>query len=122
VIGLTLENEQRTMFLGVEVVEEAFERPSPVRDVKVSSTARGAISLSWMVPVDDGGSAITQYRIRVRTMGDSAYRTVGRTTSLVAVVSGLKPGARYIVRVRAVNEVGASRSHDRLWVRVAKGS
>jgi hypothetical protein len=120
VIGLTLENEQRTMFLGVEVVEEVLERPSPVRDVKVSSTARGAISLSWLAPANDGGSAVRQYRIRVRMLGESTYRSVGRTTAQSAVVSGLRPGVRYIVRVRAVNEVGASRSHDRVRVRVAR--
>lgn len=65
------------------------------------------VKLSWASPVDDGGAAVTSYRVsayRGTTLAKSVVVN-GSTTS--ATVSGLTNGIAYRVGVEAVNAVGS---------------
>ena len=65
------------------------------------------ISVSWSAPSDTGGSAITDYDVRYSS-DDGANWTVETDTTSTATtrtLSGLTPGASYVVSVRAQNSV-----------------
>ena len=65
-----------------------------------------AVLAEWDAPADDGGSPITRY--------DLSYGPVGETPTIDPVndrhktVTGLQPGTKYEVRVRALNSAGKS--------------
>jgi ELWxxDGT repeat protein len=75
--------------------------------------ADAAITVTWLVPDDDGGSPLTGYRVQVSGPGLTdpiEVEVSGTTTS--ALVGGLTNGATYEIRVVAVNEVGESAASD----------
>lgn len=65
-------------------------------------TDMGAVTVSWLAPVDDGGSPILGYEV-VSTSSSHRCSTSGQLT---CVVSGLAGGAVYSFDVRARNAVG----------------
>ena len=77
----------------------------------LSATADGTstIDLSWTAPTDNGGSAITGYRIEVSPNGDSNWtnRVANTgTTSTTYAHTGLSAGDTRHYRVSAINSVG----------------
>ncbi len=86
--------------------------PSAPQNLEASA-GDGEVSLSWDTPSDDGGSAITNYRIyRGTTSGNlDLLTTVGNV--LTYTDTGLTNGQTYYYRVSAVNDVGeGSRSNE----------
>ena len=74
------------------------------------------VYLSWVAPVNDGGSAITGYRVQVSTSAGSGYADVSAGTcrpvvagASVAVrcdAGGLVNGTAYYFKVKAINAAG----------------
>ena len=66
----------------------------------------GKIALSWSAPANDGGAAITNYRIYRGTTsgGETLLTTVGNVLSYLD--TGLTQGTTYYYKVAAVNSVG----------------
>ena len=67
------------------------------------------IDLSWMAPANDGGAAITGYRIEVSTDGGNAFGDVEPNTGSQAMTyshTGLAGGTAHRYRVSAINSVG----------------
>jgi hypothetical protein len=66
------------------------------------------LSVGWSPPVDDGGSPLTGYAVRVSDAGGTPI--AGATCTSVAVtycsVAGLTTGTPYLVEVRAANAIG----------------
>ena len=62
--------------------------------------------VSWEPSADDGGDAITSYRITLRKAGDNPTNLV--STGSPFAIHGLDNGATYAVTVSAVNSVGES--------------
>ncbi|MEW1551719.1 fibronectin type III domain-containing protein [Streptomyces tsukubensis] len=60
-----------------------------------------AVRVTWTTPEDDGGAAVTGYRI---TAGNRTVTAPG--TAAEVVVDGLSPDGEYTVEVAAVNAVG----------------
>jgi hypothetical protein len=64
----------------------------------------GQVSVSWLLPGDDGGSSITGYTVSA----SPGPATCATTTQLDCVVSGLTPGVVYTFTATATNAVGTS--------------
>ena len=64
------------------------------------------ILLSWTAPANDGGSAVSNYRIELRS--GSTWQLVGETTELSFLAPLGKAGESMLHRVVAVNEAGSS--------------
>ena len=82
----------------------------PGAPTRLTATASGPteIDLSWSAPSDDGGAAITGYRIEVSEDGASWNDLVGDTRSTATGYShtGLTPGVTRHYRVSAINSAG----------------
>jgi titin len=80
---------------------------SPTLSANPSSAT--SVSLSWTAPANDGGSAITGYKIEY-TNGTSAYIVLVANTGNSQtgyIHSGLVTGTSYSYRVTAINSIGA---------------
>jgi hypothetical protein len=65
------------------------------------------LAVSWAVPIDDGGSPLTGYRVTAK-QGSTTVTTTVAASALTATQSGLANGAAASVTVVAVNARGAS--------------
>ncbi len=72
-----------------------------------ATTASQRITLTWDIPLDAGGAAITDYVIQQSTAG-GAWATLadGVSGSVGHTVTGLVNGTQYAYRVAAVNSAG----------------
>lgn len=70
----------------------------------------GTANISWTLPVNDGGSAITDYVIEYSVEGSGTWTTFadGVSTATSATVTGLTAGNAYEFRVSAKNLIGNS--------------
>ncbi len=67
-------------------------------------------SLSWMTPVSNGGSSISDYIVEYKLTSNPSWSTFsdGVSTTTSATVTGLTNSASYDFRVSAVNGIGTS--------------
>ena len=97
-------------------VAEATTITPPGAPTGLTATANGQarIDLSWAAPSDDGGSAITGYRIEVSEDGSGWSDLVGDTRSSAISYShtGLAPGITRHYRVSAINSAGAGNASN----------
>ncbi len=76
-----------------------------------ASKGNTQISLSWTAPVDDGGSAITDYLVEYKLSSEPTTWTTfadGTSTGTTATVTGLTNDLSYDFRVKATNAFGTS--------------
>ena len=92
--------------VNVQTSQPAQTVPSAPQNLKASS-GDGKVGLSWVAPLDNGGSAITNYKIykRVATT-EILFATVGSVFSYTD--SEVTNGQTYYYRVAAENSVGES--------------
>jgi hypothetical protein len=78
----------------------------PAAPTQVAATAsEGGAVVSWSAPLDNGGSALTGYRI---TSSPAAVQLTVGASSTSAQLTGLSAGTAYTFTVQALNSVGAS--------------
>jgi hypothetical protein len=78
----------------------------PAAPTQVVATAtEGGASVSWSAPQNDGGAALTGYRL---TSNPAAVQLTLGAGSTSAQVTGLTAGTAYTFTVQALNAVGAS--------------
>src|SRR5207249_10902385 len=85
--------------------------PSSPTGLTATAMSSSQINLSWAPPTDNGGSAITGYKIERSTDGGSTWTTVVANTGSTATTysdTGLMRGTAYTYRVSAINSVGMS--------------
>ena len=84
--------------------------PSPPIKLTASTNSPTSINLTWSVPVDDGNSEITGYKIESKKDNGSFGTIVEETqdSSTTYLHSGLVEGSKYSYRVSAINSVGTS--------------
>jgi len=78
-----------------------------------SSTGTSA-TITWTAPADNGGQAVSSYRIQ-RSTDNINYSTIVASTGntlLTYTDSGLTPGTTYYYRVAAINSVAVSHGSD----------
>ena len=73
-----------------------------------TTPANNAVALSWTAPSDNGGAAITDYKVEYSSDSGSTWSTFSHTasTATTQTVTGLSIGTTYTFRVSAVNSVG----------------
>ena len=82
--------------------------PTPPRNLQ-ANPGNGYITLRWDPPADDGGSAITNYRIYKSTSsGGERYLTQVGASTTTYTDSSVSKGITYYYYVTAVNSVGES--------------
>ncbi|MHA1978507.1 MAG: fibronectin type III domain-containing protein [Candidatus Hodarchaeales archaeon] len=94
---------------------EASTTPSTIPSAPQSLTATpgdSQVSLSWLVPSSDGGSAITQYSIYRATTSGGSYTNMANSTGLSYIDNTVTNGITYYYNVTAVNVAGESPSSN----------
>lgn len=71
------------------------------------------IVLKWQEPDYNGGAPVLEYEVEM-TCPDGSKRTIHKQKSVLAVATDLKPGRKYIFKVRAINRIGVSPWSDEL--------
>ena len=85
----------------------AATRPSAPRNLTATASGRTTIILNWTAPADDGGSAITYYRVGVSTDQGSSWNTLADVRGATTYShTGLSAGTRRDYRVVAANSSG----------------
>ena len=93
------------------IAKNPFDRPSPPLNVKPGEATKASIELNWTVPLSDGGSPITGYRIERRNQKTMKWLPVdglGRITQCHTVITDVKENKEYEFRVIATNAAGDS--------------
>ena len=82
--------------------------PTAPRTLTATASSSSQIDLAWLVPTDNGDSAISGYRIWRSENGLSFYVLVSDTgdTNLIYDDTGLSPGSQHWYRVAAINAQG----------------
>ncbi len=87
------------------VVPKAATAPGAPTGVSATAKSSGAV-VSWTAPSEDGGSAITGYRITPYLGGTAQAPTTTGASDTSATVGGLTDGSAYTFKVAAINGVG----------------
>lgn len=88
------------------------EAPSAPRSLAATpDPGASSVSLSWLAPSSDGGSAVTGYRIERSSSPAFTSPTVTTVSNVLStVIAGLTPGQTYHFRISALNAVTAAAS------------
>ncbi|MDA7963003.1 MAG: fibronectin type III domain-containing protein, partial [Gammaproteobacteria bacterium] len=76
--------------------------PGVPQSVRLVSNTRQSLRLAWEPPLDNGGAAISGYRLSLRGGGSSSVAATARSFTL----QNLTPGTLYTVTLSARNSVG----------------
>lgn len=80
--------------------------PSAVQSLSTTATSSTEISVTWSGPSDNGGTAITGYRVAYKPEASSTYEFV-TTTGLSTNLTGLTASTTYDIKVGAQNAVSS---------------
>jgi hypothetical protein len=83
----------------------------PPTGLTATTFSSSQINLSWTAPSNNGGSAITGYKIERSTDSGTTWSTVVSNTGSTSTTSsdtGLSPSTAYTYRISAINSVGTS--------------
>ncbi|KAM3957310.1 projectin protein bent isoform 8-T9 [Aphomia sociella] len=107
VYKLTLKNDLGICSATAQVT--VLDRPSrPEKPLVVSDVTKESCSLSWKIPLDDGGSPILHYVIEKMDLTRGTWSDAGMSTFLSHQVTRLIHMKEYLFRVSAVNAIGQS--------------
>src|SRR5207302_1473841 len=85
--------------------------PAAPTSLVANTVSSSQINLSWSAPTNNGGSAITGYKIDRSTDGGSTWSAIVSSTGSTTTTysnTGLAPSTAYTYRVSAINSVGTS--------------
>lgn len=87
--------------------------PDPPTGLSATAAGTSQIDLSWTAPGDDGGAALTGYRIEVAEHANGPWSNREANTGTTATTyphTGLDPASTRYYRVSAINSVGTGRT------------
>lgn len=94
----------------------AHTPPDKPRSPRITDREFRSLSVTWLVPLDDGGSPITSYDIRYRELIDGEWEQVN-TAETDITLANLEVGTQYLIQIRAVNAIGEGDWTDTLSAR-----
>ena len=111
--GGTVGQDTRYMNLNWGVVEFTTPQataPDAPTSLVVSNIASNSFGLAWTAPTYSGGRDINNFTVEVSTDNGTTWRSAkpNTSTSLSYTVSGASPATNYLIRVAAINVIGAS--------------
>jgi titin len=88
--------------------------PSVPRSLASSKVSATSLTLSWLLPLSNGGSAIIDYKVEVSSNGGTTWTTIadGVSKNLSVDVTDLLKNRSYKFRVSALNSVGVGDVSD----------
>ncbi|XP_076992003.1 myomesin-1 isoform X3 [Tamandua tetradactyla] len=90
--------------------------PGPPQNLKYSEVRKTSLVLHWKPPAHSGRTPVTGYFVDMKEAGakDDQWRGLNEAAikNMYLKVHGLKEGASYVFRVRAVNQVGVGKPSD----------
>ena len=99
--------EGHSEYLTDEVTTPATVPTAP-SSLVVSSPATTGLTLSWLEPTDDGGAAISDYKVEYAVGNSTKWTAITTTSSTRSVdVTSLLPNQAYRFRVSAINNAGS---------------
>ncbi len=96
-------------FVNQRATTAALTAPAAPTGLTATAPGRTTIDLSWTAPTDNGGAAITGYRIESRLRSETSFSTLvtdTRSTATTYAHTGLAPSTQRFYRVSAINSVG----------------
>ena len=108
VAGITRSGVIRLINLHLDGPSTPHNRPGAPTGLTAAGNGQTRIDLSWTAPSDDGGAAITGYRIEVSANGSTWNDLVANTHNTATSDShiGLTSGSTRHYRVSAINSAG----------------
>jgi len=103
---------------------EYYEVPTAPTAVSVAQAAlENAVNVSWTAPSDNGGSAVTSYKVKWSYNADMSGSTVIGTGSTATTykITGLSYGSTVYVQVAAVNIVATAAGTSSVYSSTASG-
>ena len=93
------------------------QKTSPIRPIGLTATttSQGQIDLSWTAPEDNGGSAVTGYKVERSPDGDGNWTILERNTGDPDITysdRGIPATTTRYYRVSAINALGTSRPSE----------
>jgi titin len=73
----------------------------------VATAGNSQVSLTWVTPIDNGGSAVTGYYVERAIGAGGAWTRIATTATTSHVATGLTNGTTYAFRIVATNAAGA---------------
>ncbi len=102
------QGESATASSSANATTEATMAPDAPTAVSVTPSGRTILIVSWTAPADNGGEAITGYKIDVSTDGGTNYNplvTNTRSTQTTYIHRGLSAGVTRHYQISAINSV-----------------
>jgi hypothetical protein len=81
----------------------------PLNFQGISGVSSGEIILSWDDPSDNGGTSVSKHNVLFKTGTNTWSRVQPANTANGVTLSGLTPGAEYVIKMNAENANGQGR-------------
>lgn len=108
---LSLENNSGRKSITFTI--KVLDTPGPPGAISFKDVTRGALTLMWDAPTNDGGARIHHYMVDKREASRLAWQEVSTKCSRQMIrVTGLDVGVPYLLRVTAVNQYGQGEPHE----------
>lgn len=108
---LSLENNSGRKSITFTV--KVLDTPGPPGVITFKDVTRGALTMMWDAPANDGGARVHHYIVDKREASRLAWQEVSTKCSRQMIrVTGLDIGVPYVFRVIAVNQYGQGEPHE----------
>lgn len=109
----TLSLENNSGHKSITFTVKVLDTPGPPGPIAFKDVTRGALTMMWDAPTNDGGSRIHHYVVDKREASRLAWQEVSfKCSRQMLRVTGLDVGVPYLFRVIAVNQFGQGEPYE----------